>query len=182
MAKKKVVKKPAKKPVKKKAGRKTEYKARYATIAFEFCKDGHFSARALAKKFKVSPSTIASWKEKHTDFADAIKMGIDVAVDDVQETYFKLAKGGLKTKKTKYESEDGDDEDAEMVLTEKTITTLAPNAQVCNRILAAHRSETYGDNVELKHGVTEELSKLLDVIDGSSKGKLPDKKEERNAG
>ena len=176
MAKKSAKKKPAKKPAKPKAGRKTDYKSKYADIAFEFCKDGHFSARALAKKFKVSPKTIVNWKEKHPEFAEAIEKGKEIAVDDIEETYFKLGKGGLKTKKTKYEG----DED-EMAITEKTITTLAPNAQVCNRILAAHRPQTYGDNVKLKHGVTEELSSLLKAIDGSTKGKLPNKNERRNA-
>ena len=179
MAKKKVTRKKGK-AIKPKAGRKTEYKDKYADIAFEFCKDGYFSTRALAKKFKVSPKTIASWKEKYTEFAEAIEKGKDVAVDDIEETYFKLAKGGIKTKKTKYESEDGEEED--MKLTEKNITTLAPNAGVCNRILAAHRPLVYGDKSNVKLDVTEEVKKLLDVIDGSSKGKLPNKKEKRNAG
>ena len=93
-----MAKKPVKKPAKIKVGRKTEYKGKYADIAFEFCKDGYFSSRSLAKKFKVSPKTIASWKEKYTDFAEAIEKGKDIAVDDIEQTYFKLAKGGIKTK------------------------------------------------------------------------------------
>ncbi len=179
------MKKPGKKSKKPRGGRPTVYNARFAEIAFELCKDGHFSARALAKKLKVSPKTIANWKVKHEDFADAIEKGKDIAVDDIEETYFNLAKGGLRTKKSEFEVGNvtsGDiEEEPEMEETKKIITTLAPNANVCNRILAAHRSEIYGDNVKLKHDVTEELTKLLKVIDGSSKGKLPRRAERKDA-
>ncbi len=139
----------AKKSAKKKPGRKTEYKPKYNDIAFEFCKDGHFSARVLAKKLKVSPKTIVNWKEKYPEFAEAIEKGKDIAVDDIEQTYFKLGKGGIKTKKTKYENDGTEGEEEQMRLADETITTLAPNAQVCNRILAAHRPQTYGDEVKV---------------------------------
>ena len=38
------------------------------------------------------------------------------------------------------------------------------------------------DKQEQKHGITEELSNLLGLIDGSSKGKLPTKQEAENTG
>ena len=37
------------------------------------------------------------------------------------------------------------------------------------------------DKQEIKHGVTMETATLLDLIDGSSKGKLPDKSEAEEA-
>lgn len=38
------------------------------------------------------------------------------------------------------------------------------------------------DKQEIKHGVSKEMVNLLGLIDGGTKGKLPDEKEGQNAG
>lgn len=85
-------------------------------------------------------------------------MGKEIAVDMVHLKYFQMALGELKVKKG----------------------FIAANERACNRILAAYRKE-FSDKIKADVGASEELRNLLDLIDGNTKGKLPDKKERRNA-
>lgn len=130
-ARKAVKKTTQKKTVKKKEGRSTAYKASYADMAMGFAEDGSFTARTLAKKFGVSPQTILNWKRDHSNFSAAIDQGREIAVDDIENAFFQLAKGGLKKRKVK-KTPDG-------ITTERE--TLLPHAQACNKILEAHRKQ-----------------------------------------
>ena len=215
-----------KKPAKPKAGRKTEYKLAYVKIALKFCEDGHFSDRALAKRFDVDPKTIANWKQTHPKFAEAIKEGIwafdngqiemslrqQAQPHDEVTIREELTKVGpellplskmtkaelirhakerlglkLKAKLTRARIELAMLEERdrqttnELVITKRDTKKNVVNTAAGEKILKVEKPEKYGDKTDVNLGVTPELSKLMEVIDGSTKGKLPDKKEERNA-
>lgn len=59
------------------AGRPSKYKPEYAEIAFVIC--GEFGAddQKLAKTFRVSVSTITTWKKKYPEFLASIRSGKD---------------------------------------------------------------------------------------------------------
>ncbi|MEZ4746799.1 MAG: helix-turn-helix domain-containing protein [Calditrichia bacterium] len=62
---------------KSKTGRPSKYRPEYSEIAFIIC--GEFGAddQKLAKSFRVSRTTIDSWKKKYPEFLNAIRGGKD---------------------------------------------------------------------------------------------------------
>ena len=142
----------------KKGGGQTKYRATHPARAIGYAEDGSFKPHLLARKFNVSTATIRNWIASHPEFAAAVKLGKEIAVDMVHLRYFQMALGELKTKKG----------------------CLPANERAANRILAAYRKE-FSDKIKADVGVSDELKSLLDFVDGGTKGKLPDKKERRNA-
>jgi len=134
MAKKKVKKKTAKKKkVTKKAlskkkkktprrrvGRPKEYKVEYAAKVMTLKKPTDFTLRAIGRKLRVSPQTVANWKAEHEEFAAAVATAKETAVDDVEGSFFDLA----MSKKV-----------------------ASARASACAKILAAYRKERYGDKM-----------------------------------
>ena len=59
---------------------------------------------------------------------------------------------------------------------------LLVNTNVAMAIFLGKNELGQTDKQEVKHGVTEELGSLLGLIDGSTKGKLPDQDESEDAG
>jgi len=133
MAKKKVKKKSAKKKAKKKAlskdkkrarrrvGRPREYKVEYAAKVMTLRKPTDFTLRAIGRKLRVSPQTVANWEKEHEEFAAAVTTAKETAVDDVEGSFFDLA----MSKKV-----------------------ASARATACAKILAAYRKERYGDKME----------------------------------
>ncbi len=60
-----------------KSGRPSKYKPEYANIAFVVCSEFGADDQKLAKTFRVSRTTIDSWKKKHPEFLDSIRRGKD---------------------------------------------------------------------------------------------------------
>ena len=64
---------------------------------------------------------------------------------------------------------------------EKICPTDIPAAKYANQNLGP-KDKRWVDKQEHEHGISEELSNLLGLIDGSSKGKLPNRAEGQDAG
>lgn len=155
--KKKTVKKTKKKITPKKTGNPSQYKAVYAQMALGFCEDGNFSCRSLAKKFKVSPQTILNWKRENPDFAKAIEEGKEIAVDEIEQTYFQLALRHDEVTHNKGQMATGD-------VDYKSTKKDAVEVGACKSILAAHRKDKYGDklDVTIPQAITFNIKKNYD--------------------
>lgn len=88
---KKAVVKVAAKAVREK-GRPSKYEPEFAEKAFKLCLLGAKNEE-LADFFEVSVQTILEWREKHSDFLDAIKKGKETADAQVAHSLFKRATG-----------------------------------------------------------------------------------------
>lgn len=73
-------------------GRPTSYKAQFARIAASMCKLGAVDAD-LADAFNVSVSTINSWKAKHKEFSEALKVAKEEADNRVERSLYQRAVG-----------------------------------------------------------------------------------------
>lgn len=58
------------------AGRPTKYKAEYCDKVIEYFKEG-YSIEEIALELDVFKSTLYAWMEKHKEFHDAIKKGLE---------------------------------------------------------------------------------------------------------
>jgi hypothetical protein len=76
-------------------GRPTLYKAENADLARKFCMLGATN-EDLAKCFEVSRSTIDHWIDTISEFAEAIRLGRDLADADVIQTLYSRAMGFTK--------------------------------------------------------------------------------------
>ena len=96
MAKK--AKPPAPEPVKPESepstgmGRPTSYRPEYAAQARGYCELGATDAD-LAEAFSVSTRTIANWYSRYPEFAEAVKVGKDMADDRVERSLYQKAIG-----------------------------------------------------------------------------------------
>lgn len=77
---------------KKKAGQPTLYRVEYAEWAMKLAKLGA-TDKELAEAFEVAESTIANWKNAHTEFMDSIKKGRKIADAEVASKLFHRATG-----------------------------------------------------------------------------------------
>ena len=84
----------------KKMGRKSKYDdfvARKGLVLVEgWARDG-LTDDQIAHNIGIRRSTLYEWKNKHTDFADAIKRSKEVADYEVESALFKKAKMGDTT-------------------------------------------------------------------------------------
>ena len=76
-------------------GRPTLYKAENAELARKFCMLGATN-EDLAKCFEVSRSTIDHWIDTISEFAEAIRLGRDLADADVIQKLYSRAMGFTK--------------------------------------------------------------------------------------
>ncbi len=168
-AKKKVVKtrKKRKKNTKKdKGGRPPKYQSKFAKQAFKLCLLG-VTDKEMASFFGVALSTISKWKKDHPRFSERIFDGKLKADSEVAHSLYKRAIG-CSVKVAHVSNYEGD------ITTTDIKKYYPPDAVAAFRWLQS-RTKHFSEKIE--HGVSGELKELLEVIDGSSKGKLPKKQE-----
>ena len=73
-------------------GRPTTYRPEYAAQARGYCELGATDAD-LAEAFNVSTRTIANWYTRYPEFAEAVKVGKDMADDRVERSLYQKAIG-----------------------------------------------------------------------------------------
>ena len=73
-------------------GRPTPYKPEYCQDAIMLCKQGATNFE-LAEYFGVNRSTLYQWSVRHPDFAEACKLGKEVADDRVERSLYERAVG-----------------------------------------------------------------------------------------
>ncbi len=166
--------KKAKKKVAKKNGRPTKYKAVYARQASKLCQLGAID-KDLASFFNVSVSTISTWKLEQPKFLESIKKSKEIADNKVIRSLFERATG-YEHPEDKIFCTDGD------VTTVKTMKHYPPDATSMIFWLKNRLPELFRDKQVIEHGLDQDTITLLGLIDGSSKGQLPTKQEEKDAG
>jgi len=78
------------------AGRPTKYKPEYVEAAKEMCLNGAVDAD-LARAFRVSVSTLSTWKLLYPDFLAAIRVAKPIADTNVEDSLYRRAMGYTRT-------------------------------------------------------------------------------------
>ena len=162
-----------KKPADKvKVGRKTRYLKRFNNEVFMLCLLGATDEQ-IAKAFDVSESTINTWKHKHPTFLESMKKGKEPADAMVARALFSRALGyqHMDTKMFCFEGE---------VISQEYTKYYPPDTAAC--FIWLKNRAGWKDKQEHELGIAKETIDLLRMIDGTSKGKLPDRTEGEDAG
>ena len=153
-------------------GRPTEYLEEYNEQAYKLCLLGA-TDKEMGEFFGVSEVTINAWKTKFPEFLKSLKQGKIKADADVAEKLYQRALG-YEHPETKVFCHEGD-------ITEHEVIKHYPPDTAAAFIWLKNRAG-WKDKQEHNIGISKELGELLGLIDGSSKGKLPDRDESENAG
>lgn len=135
-------------------GRPTDYREQYAEMAFVACSEGGFTDVKLAKLFKVSKSTINTWKKEHPKFLDSIQKGReDWDTVKIERALIKLALGSRFTETTKepgkvvtVDPDTGEKkEESKLVVTKKVRKLIVPNDRAIRFWLKNRQPERWRD-------------------------------------
>ena len=162
-----------KKPADKvKVGRKTQYRIRFNDEVFMLCLLGAIDEQ-IAEAFGVSETTINNWKLQHPTFLESMKRGKVQADGLVARALFSRAIGyqHIDTKMFCFEGE---------ILSEEYMKYYPPDTAAC--FIWLKNRAGWKDKQEHEHGIAKETLDLLRMIDGKSKGQLPDAAEGEDAG
>lgn len=155
-----------------KPGRKTKYKPEYKEEAYKLS-----LLRAIdediADFFGVSVSTLTTWKKKYPTFLASIKKGKIKADAEIAHSLFNRAKG--------YSHPDVHISNYKGEITTTNITKHYPPDTAAAFIWLKNRAG-WKDKQEHEHSLNKETATLLGLIDGTSKGRLPDRAEGEDAG
>jgi len=162
------------KTTKKKLGRKTRYLKRFDTVAYQMCLLGATDEQ-MAEAFDVSEQTINTWKQKHPTFLESIKKGKMPADAEIAHSLFQRARGYVhpETKVFQYEGD---------IITYDVYKIYPPDTAACIIWLKNRQKLIWRDKHDHNLNASEELLSVLDIIDGKTKGKLPDASEVEEAG
>lgn len=173
MAKKTAKKKTAKKETKRKRpGQPTKYKPEYTEQAYKICLLGSTDEQ-MADFFGVAVSTINKWKLDYKPFSESIKRGKLSADANVAESLYERARG--------YSHPDTHISNYQGEITQTEITKHYPPDTGAAFIWLKNRAG-WKDRQSLDIGVDQNTITLLRLIDGSTKGQLPSRTEEEDAG
>jgi len=78
------------------AGRPSKYRTEFAEIAKQLCLNGAVDAD-LARAFRVSTSTITTWKIQYPEFLSAIRVSKPIADTNVEDSLYRRAMGYTRT-------------------------------------------------------------------------------------
>ncbi len=153
-------------------GRPTKYRVSLNDLVYKLCLLGATDEN-IAECLNIAESTLNDWKHKHLGFSEAIKKGKLQADGCVAQALFHRA-CGYTHPEVKVFCNDGD------IVTYDTFKHYPPDTGAC--FIWLKNRAGWKDKQEHEHGIAKETIDLLRMIDGTSKGKLPDKSEEKNAG
>lgn len=157
---------------KKKGGRPTKYDPKFAKKAGELCREKGYTDKNLAVHFKVSKSTINSWKRRFPEFLDSIKKGKDEFDSQVVEQSLLKRATGYKYDETTLEPvivvkgvvEEDNIEDGEaveeaveksLVVTKVVKKEVAPSDIAIIFWLKNRQSHRWSDVKEVEHRIEE---------------------------
>ncbi len=156
-----------------KRGQPTKYKPEYNEQTYRLCLLGA-TDKQLAGFFEVHEDTINEWKKVHPEFSESLKKGKIQADAEVAEKLFHRAKGYYHPEDKIFCNADGD------VTTVTTIKHYPPDTAAA--FIWLKNRAGWRDKQEREHSISEETATLLGLVDGDTKGKLPDSKEKKDAG
>jgi len=151
-------------------GRPSKYKVAYNTQAYKLCLL-NATDKELADFFDTSEVTINAWKKEHPSFLKSLKDGKIKADAQVAHKLHHRA-CGYSHPEDKIFCTDG------KVTTVKTTKHYPPDTAAA--FIWLKNRAGWRDRHEIGHDLTKETAQLLGLIDGSSKGKLPDQKEDED--
>ena len=149
----------------KKPGQPTKYKPEFENQALVLAEKG-FTDNEVAKVFGVCGDTIQNWKKQFPQFFESLKKGKEIADQKVVQSLYQKALGYSHP-------EIHISVDKGKVTKTNIIKHYAPDTTACIFWLKNRDKENWRDRQEIKHDVSPELSTVLGVISGSTKGKLP---------
>ena len=155
----------------KKVGRKSLFREEFKEQVYKLCLLGAID-KQIADFFGVSEVTINAWKKKYPTFLKSLKRGKLHADARVAEALFRRA-CGYTHPETRIFCYKGD------IITHDTFKHYPPDTGAC--IFWLKNRAGWRDKQDQAMKVSEELISLLDIVDGTTKGKLPDPSEEYDA-
>lgn len=179
-----MAKTPKKKPAKK-TDKRSKYKAEYADSVYGLCLLGATDAQ-IGDFYGVSEQTVNAWKKKYATFLESMKRGKLIADAQVAESLFKRA-CGYEHPEDRIFVRGNTTIDAKGVQTETSEVIRVPTIKHYPPDTAAafiwlKNRAGWKDKQTQEHSVSEETAKLLGLIDGKTRGKLPSSQEIENAG
>ena len=154
------------------AGRLTDYKEEYEEQAYKLCLLGA-TDKEMADFFDVCEATINNWKIQYPAFLESLKNGKVKADAEVAKSLYHRALG-YKHLEDKIFCTNGE------VTTVETTKHYPPDTAAA--FIWLKNRAGWKDKQEVIHGATKELKSILGLIDGGTKGNLPDRKEGEDAG
>lgn len=148
--------------------RPTKYKTEYCKLAYKLCLLKATDAQ-IGDALEVDERTINRWKIEYPKFRQSLKDGKEKADADVAKALYHRAVG-YSHPEDKIFCTNG------VVTTVKTIKHYPPDTAAAFIWLKNRAGWT--DKQETEHTLSKATATLLGLIDGNSKGKLPDKGEE----
>lgn len=152
--------------------RPTKYKPSYNQQAYKLCLL-MATDKALADFFEVDESTINNWKIEYPKFLESLKKGKIKADAEVAKKLFHRA-CGYSHREDKIFCTNG------VVTTVKTIKHYPPDTAAA--FIWLKNRAGWRDKQETEHTLNKQTAQLLGLIDGRTKGKLPDRQEAQDAG
>ena len=140
-------------------GRPERYNASYADQARKACKNG-FNDKQLAEMFGVAnKSVIYKWKQKHPEFAKAIRKGREkFAAGEVELSFRQLALPHDEV--TQIHELRGRGKRRKMTLVAERVKKKVVNIRAAERVLKTHMPEKYGD----KPAVGVNAESIVDIL------------------
>ena len=153
-------------------GRPSRYLKRFDDVVYKLCLLGSTDEQ-IAEIIGVSVATLNIWKIKHPTFVESLKRGKAHADSCVAQALF-LRACGYTHPQVKVFCNDGD------IVTYDGFKHYPPDTAAC--FIWLKNRAGWKDKQEHEHGIAKETIDLLRMIDGKSKGKLPDAAEGEEAG
>lgn len=153
-------------------GRPTKYKPEYCEQAYKLCLLGA-TDKEMAGFFGVEEKTINNWKHEYPEFLQSLKEGKIKADADVANSLYHRALG--------YEHDDIHFSAYEGKVTQTEYTKHYPPDTAAAFIWLKNRAG-WKDKHETDISLSKETAQLLGIIDGGTKGRLPDKAEGEDVG
>ena len=175
------------KKAKNKSGQPTKYKPEYVKIAEDLCGDEGYADKDLAIHFKITETTLYRWKNKYSEFCEAIKKGKDdfdsrvveqsllkralgYTYEEITKEPFIVVKGVLK------EGDVKEGETVEQAVEKSLAVTKVVTKQVAPDVVAQifwlknRQPHRWSDKKEIDHrieGITKPLTEeeLLDRLE-----------------
>lgn len=140
------------------AGRPSKYNAKIHPQAAKILYELGATDQKLIEAFNISESTLTTWKNKYPEFLASLKEGKDVADEKVIAALYMKATGYPDVR---VKAKDGKEE---------IIHFKAPDTTACIFWLKNRKPEEWRDVQYQKHGVDEEVARLVAGFYPNGKG------------
>lgn len=150
-------------------GRPTLYTSKYVNQAYKLCLL-NITNEQLASYFDISISTLKGWIAKYPKFSTAIKKGKEIADSKVALSLFERATG-YSHPEEKIFCHEG------KIIRTQTTKHYPPDTAAA--FIWLKNRAGWRDKQEFEHDISKDMKTIMGLIDGDSKGKLPEKAADR---